>query len=310
MRVFIAGCGRSGTSYLKTLISAHPELYIPTETLCLADFLQFSPRFSRRLLRFLFFNEPQIKSWYKGDSFEFCSVRDAIETIHQKTAENRGAIYWGQKTPRFVRYIDLFERHFPDMKWVLIYRDPRAVVLSMRKSKQHSYSVKRACRRWQRDNQPILKFLQQGTPDNVCIVKYEELIANMEEALNKIFTFLSFKTMTLNEVLEAAQVEWFQGSRFVNNQIRDGIKPHRTFVDKWRNVLSLADVALIEHLCADEMDILGYDKTGEKTNLQRISRVDFFRRFKDVAILFEYLYRWPSYLFHTLIRKCLLFFQT
>ena len=28
--IFIAGCGRSGTTYLQTIVDAHPAVFIPT----------------------------------------------------------------------------------------------------------------------------------------------------------------------------------------------------------------------------------------------------------------------------------------
>lgn len=311
--VIIAGCGRSGTTYLKTLIDAHPDVFIPTESLFIVDYLLFSQYIPKQLLSFLFFREPQLRSWYRGPSFRIDDIVGALYRTHLYAARENGKNRWGQKTPRFVRHMHLFDQTFSGLKWILIHRDPRAVVTSMLKSKQHTYSVFFACKRWIRDNSPIIRILNSDHfPDKVLIMSYEETICDLSAAMNKVYHFLGIDPIAMSEIFRRYKITPLNGSKFPINTIRDGIRPQKANINAWRDFLSIEKIKYIEAVCSYEMQALGYTplfhlnkKLGKITMLKMHVR-QFISTFKNILIAFEYLQKWPQYLIHTGLRKSIM----
>jgi hypothetical protein len=306
--VFIAGCGRSGTTYLRTVVDAHPDIFIPSESLFLIDYLKYSQSVPRRLLSWLFFNEPQLKAWYRGRPFRITNIQRDICRIHEDEALSDGARIWGQKTPRFIRHMSLFDAYFPEIKWILIYRDPRAVVASMLQSKRHTYAVSFACRRWLKDNRPIVQILKDLTSsENVLIVKYEDLIENTEESLANVFAFLGVPPVKTENLPLSARSPKLKGTRFLPNAIRNGVAPQRDRINAWMQVLSQQQIEYVERRCACQMGVLGYRRLHVTGSPQSLSENDpFFSWVKDLLILGEYLRKWPLYLFHVVLRKTVL----
>jgi hypothetical protein len=301
--VFIAGCGRSGTTYIRTLLNAHPEVFIPTESLFLADYLEHFRYVPERLAGFLLFREPQFKAWYTGEHFHVNKIQEAIRRAHEYEAKAKGARRWGQKTPRFIRYMDLFTRYMGKIQWILVYRDPRAVVASMLKSKRHTYSVEIACNRWIRDNQPIIKAIQKPKA-NIVIIKYEEMIDNLERTFGDILGFLKLRPMGIKELMERAQVEELRGSKFQVNAVREGLKPRKKFVEAWKGYLTEGQIAHVEAKCSREMAILGYGRVGQVSGgLRGKPDMESWAMAKDLLVVMEYLKSWPSYLLYTMMRK-------
>jgi len=302
---FIAGCGRSGTTYVRTVIDAHPDIYIPTESLFIADYLIHAKYVPQAILSWLFFNEPQLKSWYSGTKFNIVNIRDAILKVHRHAVKINGAKIWGQKTPRFIRYIDLFNRNFNGIKWILIYRDPRAVAASMLKSKRHTFSISRACKRWTRDNRPIIELLQSSKKHkNILIIQYEHFVRNFDSLLEKIFLYLGVTPIGKNEVVLRGSTPKLKGSKFQIITVRDGLEPHEKLIDTWKNTLTPKQILQIETACSHEMKILGYSPSSNLAEFKENILDKYYREYiKDFLILLEYLHKWPHYLFHTAMRK-------
>jgi hypothetical protein len=306
--IFIAGCGRSGTTYLQTIIDTHREVFVPTETLFLPEYLRRAHHVPRRLLEWLFFNEPHLTAWYDGPRFPVNDAAEAIERVHQHMAAKEGARVWGQKTPRFVRHIDLFRRHFPGCRWVLIYRDPRATVASMLNSPVHPFSLGWACARWVRDNQPVLDHLRHPRPDTL-VVCYEELIRDFDNHLTRIFDFLGLERLGREVVERGGVVRNFKGTTFSiqKNNVRDGLAPQLKSIDSWRKTLSEGQVREIERRCDGMMQALGYQALPAGPTGLKVRTHEWLwsmgSRVQNLSILGRYLRHWPYFLVHSALRK-------
>jgi len=305
--VFIAGCARSGTTYLRTLLDAHPEIFIPTESLFLIDYLKVEERIPRPILEYLFFHEPQLRAWYSGQPFKVDSVADAIDHVHRTAMERNGARIWGQKTPRFIRHMNVFSTAFPGLRWILMYRDPRAVVTSMLKSTRHSYSPEVAIDRWLLDNKAILEHKQSTSPrDDVMLVRFETLIESPDETVRSIQSFLGVREVSFSSMVERGRVVTPKGSRFPQISIRSGLGPDPSIVQSWRDELPERLVQRVESRCNQEMHALGYEPVTDVSERSSAHPVDRLRRLKDVVIPIRYLVYWPSYLIHYMLRKAIL----
>jgi len=306
--IFIAGCGRSGTTYIKTIVDAHPRVFIPTESLFIADYLRHGRFLPAGLRKWLFFREPQLRSWYDGPAFELDDPADAVRQVHMTMAGKEGAVVWGQKTPRFVRYMLEFTTAYPDCRWILICRDPRAVVASMLKSKRHTYSLAAACRRWVRDNQPIIAHRQKPAP-NVMVERFEDLVCNFDVHVERIWRFLELPPLTRQQVIAQGKVREYRGSGFSvqENNVRDGLEPQPELLDTWKRTLTIYQIRQIEQRCAEGMAALGYEPVLPGEALRPDRPMEALRQAlspaKDLMVVGEYMLHWPIYPIHTLLRK-------
>src|SRR3954471_19224424 len=249
--IFIAGCGRSGTTYLQTIVDAHPAVFLPTETLFIPEYLRDGHLVPKRLLSWLFHREPHRRARSDGPNLPVDDIPETIAAANKHAAAQEGATIWGQKTPRFVRHIDLFRRNFPGCRWILIYRDPRATVASMLNSPVHAFSIDWACSRWNRDNQPVIEALGNPRPDTLVIC-YEDLIRDFDNHLTRIFSFLQLEEVARADVERDGKVRNFKGTTFSiqANNVRDGMAPQTKSIDSWKKTLSEAQVREIERRCA------------------------------------------------------------
>ncbi len=164
--IIIGGCGRSGTTLLLSILSAHPDIYAideETSTFCPTAYLEnFNPKAKINMLRF------------------YCFLNKKIP----KTC-NR----WCEKTPKNVMCFGKILKYFNNkVKIIHIIRDGRDVILSKHPSKPDKYWV--SPERWIKDVSTGLKY--KGHP-NVYTLKYEDLILNYQNTMKKLCAFLDIE---------------------------------------------------------------------------------------------------------------------
>ncbi len=309
MPVFIAGCGRSGTSYLRTLIDAHPMVYIPSESLFILDYLYHAVNVPDSVWRYLLRHEPQLRCWFDRPLPEAETIAGTLVRIHESAAQANGSQYWGQKTPRFIRHREKLDASFTDISWILLYRDPRAVVASMLTSGQHTNSLAGAVKRWKIDNEPIVSdFSSNNIPANTLIISYEDMIECPDIIIGKILNFLQLQQMSFPALKARGVPVFFSRSRFPINTVRTGLSSRVNSITAWTSTLSHRAVRYIEAQCAPEMQLLGYSYESEAAKpSQRFLDKAYAHLgvIQDPWIIFRYLCYWPEYLFWTALRKTL-----
>ena len=161
--VLLGGCGRSGTTLLLSIISAHPKIYaFPHEVDAFTDWIRrpdgsLEPKRIDRMYRYL------IQKRVPGE-------------VHR----------WCEKRPFNVRYIpQILEYHGEGTKFIHIVRDARAVCTSKHPENPGEYWV--SIERWKNDVSQGLKFIDH---DQVLTIKYENLITNTEQVILEICDFI------------------------------------------------------------------------------------------------------------------------
>ena len=138
---FVVGATRSGSTLLRLMLDAHPEVAIPSETHFVPDVIKacrrggagadevadliighhrwgdfhLDPDELRRRLRAL----PRVRPG------------DAVRTVFELYAEGKGKSRWGDKTPGYARHMPSIERALPEARFVHLIRDGRDVALSV-----------------------------------------------------------------------------------------------------------------------------------------------------------------------------------
>ena len=104
----IVGCRRGGTTYLDSVLGAHPGVFILRGTRCPANRRMNGHRLPERLRFWLFFQKPRIRKWYHSKPFRVVNVATVIQRIHERKARTKGTHMWGQKTLRLIEPVFTF----------------------------------------------------------------------------------------------------------------------------------------------------------------------------------------------------------
>ncbi len=180
--IIIGGCGRSGTTLLSSMLSAHPQIFaITNETHAFCGTRKTGKR-----------NKFNLSNLYANFFFE---------KIPQPCKR------WCEKTPSNILYFQELLDYFDNrVKLINIVRDGRDVVLSEHPSKPGEYWV--APERWVNDVSASLPFENNS---NVYTVRYEDLISEYEQTMRKLCQFLGI------EYTESL-ADWYKHTKIVNHK--------------------------------------------------------------------------------------------
>lgn len=307
VKVFIVGCGRSGTSLLRSMLNYHRDIFIPTESLFLVDYLKYERLLGIETVKRMILNEPQLKLWFKGKeniiNKNYNNVRDIISDLHTIEMKKTGAKFWGQKTPRFIRYAALFKNTFPDIKFIIVVRDPRAVANSFISSIAHNSSLYYSMDRWVNDNIKGLE-LQEKYPADTMIVKYENLVTDPKNELVSICSFLNIPfDQNMSNYYKKGNTEY---SDLAKQTFKDLNKPPvKENILKWKNSLSHRQISFIENHCKELMNYFGYSRVTSDNEQSRIEylKLILFSYSEWLRIILVYFFKWPDEFFRLIGRK-------
>jgi len=160
--IYIGGCGRSGTTLLLSILSAHPEIFACPRELNL--FEDAREKDGKLVL-------PKIYRLYRT------FIREHIK---------RGANRYCEKSPSNIRNIEKIRKlHGNRFRMIHIVRDGRDVILSRHPRNPGLYWVEPE--RWIADVREGLKYTSD---DHVYLVRYEDLVTDYETAITGICSFL------------------------------------------------------------------------------------------------------------------------
>jgi hypothetical protein len=304
---FIVGCGRSGTTLLRTMLNRHSLVAIPLESLFIVDYLQARESVDHERLVQMLVREFELREWGlevdANDLSEATNARGAIERLHEiYLAKNRKQI-WGQKTPRFVRYGDVLKRAWPSSKFVHIVRDPRAVASSLIRSDAHRSNAYFAARRWVKDVSAGLD-LQRRFPKDVLLLRYEELVRRPEEQLKIVCKHLDIRYEDGIATPESGDTREYS-PYYANIHELLSRPPDPERIDLWQRTLTPRQVHLIEQICGTLMTSLNYQTMGNKgrANAPYISTLLAERAIGTVSQFIKYRRERRGYLASFLRRK-------
>ena len=293
--IFIVGPGRSGTTLLRTLLSAHSRISIAPETQYL-EWVFPKHDIRRAPENFGVFWEKYI-SWmrFKDLGVDATRCRELVDQQGERTfesifravltafGERTGKVRVGEKTPGHVHYLSVLFEWFPEARILITQRDPRAVVASALKTPFSQERIKPCSLRqgvfmanrlhetvhWIDDWKMIYEKIVPswiGDP-RVLAVPYESLVKAPESTLNTICKFFG-------ETFEPAMIDSHSRSHVPTPAGEMRVPEHELWrrehlnkttqpvnvgsLYKWKQELSQREVALIEGACWKGMQAYGY----------------------------------------------------
>lgn len=270
--VFLICSERSGSNLIRTLISSHSCFHAPMPlhlvrilwaNIYLYGNLEYNDSWHRLIKHTINILYHQIGSLNASfteeellDNIERRTFKDLFEYIFEKELNVAGKSRLLLKENHAYNFASMFLTNFPSCKLIFQVRDPRDVVLSMKKSPIHRCFFG-AVDTWERDQAESLK-LSATLPENkLFMLRYEDLLTYPEEVLSKLCHFLDIpyeKTMIdfyrQGDSTKAAKksVAWSNLEKpLMNNNF-----------GKYRDELSAIELNYIEYRLCSLMDRLGY----------------------------------------------------
>ncbi len=270
---FIVGSDRSGTTMLRLMLDrAEDGPAIPPETMFITDFRSVlhggdlsthdaSIEFARRV-----WAHPRVQMWGiegspqqppAGLSHED-AFRWAVEQPFIAYMQRDGKTWWSDKTPPHIDHVDLLADVFPGARFVELVRDGRDVALSMITMPWGDNNVWTAGVRW-------AHCIREGErqrakrPDEVLLVRYEDLVTEPAEQLQRVSDFLGMEYDDEMLAVERTDTSKLQHQDWFSN-LWQGI--NTSAVDKWRTKMSEHDQRVFLAAAGDELQLLGYDDAG------------------------------------------------
>ncbi|MEW6271818.1 MAG: sulfotransferase, partial [Thermodesulfobacteriota bacterium] len=195
---FILSTERSGSTLLRWLVDAHPDVVSPGEILL--GRLCFDLYFT--LLRTVVATLG-IEDRVAANREALRRVRGIVDGIMTTYARARGKKVWCDKTPQNLQHLTVLVETFPDARWVCLYRDGLDVAHSCLEVSRAGFMAELAeyVRRsphdlvgamlesWCDKTELLLK-MELNHPEICHRVRYEDLVARPEDVLPPLFAFL------------------------------------------------------------------------------------------------------------------------
>jgi hypothetical protein len=253
--MYVVGFPRSGTTLLAAMLDRHSKICVPPESRFYEEidwntseknrFIQLSN--SIRLKDFSL-DENELSTISKIPN-KYQAFRAILEVAKEKLAKE----FICEKSPIHMNYISELIKNDKDAKIVVIVRDPRDVILSLKKVDwAHSSVFRHSCEWKYRINK-----MRQIKSQNILVIKYEELINNTEVSLKKVMHFLDIefeKEQLVSKVKSNTFKDW--ESSWKGNVNKEVIKNNS---GKWKAELTKNEVNVIESILQNEMLTYNYE---------------------------------------------------
>lgn len=284
----IVGTPRSGTTLVQRLVCELPQVAMPPET-------HFFSLFARHLVRVHF---PLSGAGLARELRTFASLeksRDLNLDVDAVVADMGGycarptemfsaivrhlsgcARVYGEKSTENLQWWKPITRSMPELKIIIIVRDPRAVVASImeawppRTRRGVDPHVLRA-EWWVSDQRQAIALRNELGLERTLLLRYEDVVSDPELARRRLIAFLDLPPGGGS----------LHGS---DNDVRRIVLPRETWkrrtfdpvtaarVSVWRETLTHDQAATIAAICKREMEIMGYG-SSDSTALQDRIRV-------------------------------------
>jgi hypothetical protein len=282
---FICGTTRSGTTLLRLMLDAHPEVAIPSETHFVPDLIVRcieGPVSADELTDLVtgharwgdFGLEPEDLR-ERLAALDPLNAADATREFFRLYAEKQGKKRWGDKTPGYIRQTRRIQRVLPEARFIHTIRDGRDVALSVIPLNFGPSTITEAARLWKK--RVGWARHQSRNMDHYTEVFYEDLILETEKTLRGVCAFIDLDwTPAMLDYHEGA------GQRLAEKD-RDLAKPggraqpaearmqshalakeppRADRVGRWKREMSEEDVAEYERVAGPLLRELGYELAG------------------------------------------------
>ncbi|MGI8773672.1 MAG: sulfotransferase family protein [Actinomycetota bacterium] len=262
---FIVASARSGTTFLRLALNAHPQLAVPPESRFITELHtadEVDPAAFLDALeaheRFRLWELPieEVRRRLDGTFSGPIPYRRAVTAPFEAYAAHHSASRWGDKTPRYVEHIDLLARLFPEARFVHVIRDGRNVALSYSHVNFGPRTVAGVAELWARRVRAGIargRTLERG---RYLEIRSEDLAEDPEGELHDICDFLDldFDPVMLDKNAQSKGVV----AKPTHNYSPEAAG--RKGMSSWQEDMKPGHVEMFEAVAGDLLSELGYER--------------------------------------------------
>jgi hypothetical protein len=289
--VFIVGCPRSGTTLLRRVVDAHPDIAITPETHWIPAFFENGVgvdgggRVTSELIPALL-EHPKFARLAidEADLVEIVSsgadhYRDFVSRLFDLYGARQGKRLVGDKTPRYVRAIGTIQALWPNARFVHLIRDGRDVCLSATTWTRKHEEFASLFRSWRDD--PVTTAAHWWTwnvasgraaganlgDDHYLEVRYEDLVHDPVPACRRLCAFLELP-------YDERMLRFHEGrTRYQpGRSAKHAWLPITSGLRDWRTQLAAADLDRFEAAAGGLLDELGYERGASRVTAASIEK--------------------------------------
>lgn len=294
--VFIVGCSRSGTTLLRRIVDAHPQVAVAPEQHWVPELFEkqvgvtregyVTPELVPTLLRERHFltlgiGEVQLRRLLEDEGP--LPYSRFVTGVFDLYGVLQGKPLVGEKTPRYVQRIPTLDALWPAVRFVHLVRDGRDVSLSAVNWKRHLPVLQRRFPTWKRDpvttaalwwKWHVLLGRQAGRTlgrARYYELRYESLTLDPEAGCRALCAFLELP-------YDEAMLRFHESRR----KTKPGLSAKKAWLPvtrglrDWRSQMRAADVERFEAAAGDALDEMGYARAFPRQPaavVERVSRV-------------------------------------
>jgi hypothetical protein len=271
---FIVGSARSGTTLLRIMLNAHPDVAVPPESRFITEFWRGEDEVNvqeflaqlRDNRRFKVWDLPieAVRKELPGDR---ASYADAMDAAYRAYAKERGKSVYGDKTPRYVEEMPLLARLWPDAKFIHQLRDGRNVALSYAEVPFGPKDVAGVARLWKRR---VIAGREAGRPlgdDRYMEIRYEDFIQSFESSAKLICDFLGIEfDEVMLDYTERARDDILPRAAKYNPNVSKPVEEAKK--RSWQETMPDSQVRIFEAVAGDLLEELGYERKFKSPGLK------------------------------------------
>lgn len=274
---------------LRLMLDAHPELAIPPETYFITRAAKVwgGPRHALRPARKAEAFLDAVTGHKRWPDFHLDAeafrrrvrdrapraLGDAVRCFYEMYAEKVGKPRWGDKTPFYVRKMDVIQEVLPEARFIHLIRDGRAVALSIRDLWFGPDTIEACAEFWvARIDEARRKASALG--DRYIEVRYEDLVRDPEPELRRICELIDldwndwmvryYEHVDERIAIETPPQEVAPDGRVVSTEERKKIMenvsrpPDPERIERWRTDMDRAERETFEAIAGPRLRELGY----------------------------------------------------
>jgi Sulfotransferase family len=289
---FVVGVGRSGTTLLRLMLDAHPEMAVPPETHFLPPLIDSFSRLRVTPERVADAIETAPQSGWlesgldRGELLEELrtikplNAPDSIRAFYRLYARRAGKERWGDKTPRYVTALAKIGRAVPEARFVHVIRDGRDVALSTNRRLvelrgSRPVPAERMAKRWR--HRILSARRVASVAERYLELRYEDLVLDTEPTLRRVCEFIELdldpamlayheraveRLQEMNRERQRASRRTLSGEERMQAHAMTAKPPQAARVEVWRTEMDTDYRRDFERFAGDLLAELGYETAG------------------------------------------------
>lgn len=267
--IYLISQPRSGSTLLQRILNMHPDIYGETEAWFMLHFVYGLRRTGIQTEYNVHNSQTGLTTFLEplpeGTRAYLAGIRAAALSLYGRVLEEKSMSLLVDKTPRYYHIVDELKEIFPGARFILLIRNPLAVLSSMLAARERSKEGWTGLGRPDRVHdlltapRRIESFITK-LGDEALVVRYEDLVSQPEDTIRSLCQKLNVsffpQMLTYEGPPEHRSVI---GDRW---RIREHDKPVTDYVDAWKSAFSTPVRVQLAHSYFEQLGSPLLEKLG------------------------------------------------